>query len=79
MLSYLRAFDLAPGLLSGGERKQVLMKVIINKFAAVKNNILHLKLTAEPRHFIQNKQKMSVVSNFNVFSSTLTWENTDIT
>jgi len=41
--------------------------------------VLHLKLTAEPRHFIQDNQKMSVVSDFNLFFSTLTLENTDIT
>jgi len=35
--------------------------------------------SAEQRHFIQSNQKMSVISDFtHVFSSTLTWENTDI-
>ena len=52
---------------------------IINQSAADKARgiiILDLKLKGEPRYFIQNNQKMSVVSHFNVFSSTMTWENT---
>jgi len=55
---------------------------IINQSAAVKARgiiILNLKLKGEPRYFIQNNQKMFVVSDFNVFFHTLTWENTDIT